>query len=217
MDERLRIREIYRSIQGESTFAGWPCAFVRTAGCDIRCVYCDEPEALTAAGSPTMTIEEILRRVKELGVALVEVTGGEPLLQRAAPELVRRLCSAGYEVLVETGGHHDISPLDLRCHAIVDVKTPGSGMVSRNDLANLDRLRPGDEVKLVLTGRADYEWARDLVRRTDLTSRAPVHFSPCFGALDPRDLAGWILEDGLRVRLNLQIHKWIWGPDARGV
>lgn len=213
----LRIREIYRSIQGESARAGWPCVFVRTAGCDIRCAYCDEPHALTADGSRLMTIKEVLARVKAFGVALVELTGGEPLLQHATPELVRELCAAGYEVLVETGGHHDISPLDPRCHVILDVKTPGSGMAERNDLGNLERLRPGDEVKLVLTDRADYEWARELLGRTRLTSRATVHLSPSFGVLDPRDLARWILEDGLRVRLNLQIHKWIWGPDARGV
>jgi 7-carboxy-7-deazaguanine synthase len=213
----LRIREIYRSIQGESTFAGWPCAFVRTAGCDIRCVYCDEPAALSAAGGRPMSGEEILSRVKELGVPLVEITGGEPLLQRSTPELVQRLCSEGYEVLLETGGHHDISSLDPRCHVILDVKTPGSGMVTRNDLSNLGRLRSGDELKIVLTDRADYEWARDLVRQNRLDSRVPVHFSPCFGLVDPRDLCRWILEDGLRVRLNLQIHKWIWGPDASGI
>ncbi len=213
----IRIREIYRSIQGESTFAGRPCTFVRTAGCDIRCVYCDEPHALTAAAGRTMSLDEVLARVKELGIPLVELTGGEPLLQSVAPALVGRLCDEGYEVLVETGGHHDISPLDPRSHVILDVKTPGSGMVRRNDLANLDRLRPGDEVKLVLTDRADYEWARDLLRRTDLEDRVTVLLSPCFGVLDPRELSTWILEDGLRARLNVQIHKWIWGPDARGV
>lgn len=217
MSSALRLAEIYRSIQGESTFAGWPCTFVRTAGCDIRCVYCDEPQALTARGAERVSLETILARVKALGCGLVEITGGEPLLQRDVPELVRRLCDHGYEVLVETGGHHDISPLDRRCHVILDVKTPGSGMAEHNDPANLERLRPGDEVKIVLTDRADYEWARDLIRRTALEARGPVHLSPCFGALDPETLASWILEDGLRVRLNLQLHKLVWPPDRRGV
>ncbi len=213
----LRIAEIYRSIQGESTFAGWPCVFVRTAGCDIRCVYCDEPHALSSVGSERVTIDSVLGRVKEFGVGMVEVTGGEPLVQKAVPDLIRLLCDQGYRVLLETGGHHDISGIDPRCHVILDVKTPGSGMGEHNDLANLDRLREGDEVKIVLTDRADYEWVRDLVRRTGIDDRAPVHFSPCFGAVSPHDLASWILEDGCRVRLNLQLHKIIWDPDTRGV
>lgn len=216
MAEGLRIREIYRSIQGESTWAGWPCTFVRTAGCDIRCVYCDEPHALTAAGGRRMTLDAVLARVKELGAPLVEVTGGEPLLQPATPELISRLCAEGYDVLLETGGHHDISGLDPRCHVILDLKTPGSGVEWHNDPSNLGRLRAGDEIKVVLTDRADYEWARERVRRMEPDPRIPIHFSPASG-LEPARVAAWILEDGLRVRLNLQIHKWIWGPDARGV
>ncbi len=214
---KLAIAELFQSIQGESTYAGWPCTFVRMAGCDIRCVYCDEPAALVAKGATRLSVDDVLRSVKELGAPLVEVTGGEPLLQRAVPELVRRLCDQGYDVLVETGGHHDITPLDRRCHVILDVKTPGSGVSARNDLQNLDRLRPGDEVKFVLTDRADYEWARGLVRERELDSRAPVHFSPSAGVLDAAELAAWILQDGLRVRLNLQIHKWVWGAKTRGV
>jgi 7-carboxy-7-deazaguanine synthase len=213
----LRVREIYRSIQGESTFAGWPCTFVRTAGCDIRCVYCDEPHALTAAGGEKLTVDQVLERVAALGARMVEVTGGEPLLQKAVPELVRRLCDAGYTTLIETGGHHDVSVLDPRSHAIVDVKTPGSGMRHHNDPANLARLRPGDELKFVLCDRADYEWARAFVREHGLEDRVPVHFSPVHPGLDPRDLAAWIGEDGLRVRLNLQLHKYIWGADTKGV
>jgi 7-carboxy-7-deazaguanine synthase len=211
----LRLKELYRSIQGESTFAGWPCVFVRTAGCDIRCVYCDEAHAFT--GGERLSIDEILARVAKLGVRLVEVTGGEPLAQKGTPELVRRLCDAGYEVLIETGGHHDISVLDPRAHAIVDVKTPGSQMMAHNDLANLDRLRPGDEVKFVLCDRADYEFAVKVVRERGLEARVPVHFSPVHPGLDPRELAQWLLDDGLRVRLNLQLHKYVWGADATGV
>jgi 7-carboxy-7-deazaguanine synthase len=211
----LRLKELYRSIQGESTFAGWPCVFVRTAGCDIRCVYCDGAHAFT--GGERVTVDEVLARVAALGVRLVEVTGGEPLAQKGTPELVRRLCDAGYEVLIETGGHHDISVLDPRAHAIVDVKTPGSQMMAHNDLANLDRLRPGDEVKFVLCDRADYDFAVKVVREHGLEQRVPVHFSPVHPGLDPRDLVQWLLADGLRVRLNLQLHKYVWGADAKSV
>jgi 7-carboxy-7-deazaguanine synthase len=213
----LRIKEIYRSIQGESTWAGWPCIFVRTAGCDIRCNYCDEPHALVATGGDKLDVDEVLARVKALGTRLVELTGGEPLLQKATPELVRRLCDAGYTVLIETGGHHDISVLDPRAHAIVDVKTPGSEMSGHNDLANLARLRPGDELKFVLRDRADYDWAVALLRERNLESRVPVNFSPVHGVLDPADLAAWIQSDQLEVRLNLQLHKYIWGAETKGV
>jgi 7-carboxy-7-deazaguanine synthase len=211
----LRLKELYRSIQGESSYAGRPCTFVRTAGCDIRCRWCDEPHAFT--GGERIGLDEVLKRVADLGVRLVEITGGEPLLQEAVPELVRRLLDAGHEVLVETGGHRDISPLDPRAHAIVDVKCPGSGESDSNDPANLERLRPGDELKFVVADRADYEWARDRVRGDDLTARAPVHFSPVHGELGPAELSAWLLEDGLDVRLNLQLHKYVWGADSRGV
>jgi 7-carboxy-7-deazaguanine synthase len=215
MAAALRVREIYRSIQGESSFAGWPCAFVRTAGCDIRCVYCDEPHAF--GPGERMEIDVVLTRIAELGVELVEVTGGEPLLQPSTFTLVSRLLDAGYRVLVETGGHRDISALDPRAHVIMDVKTPGSGMVEHVDWKNLERLRPGDEVKFVLADRADYLWARDVIRDHALERRIVVHLSPVHGALDPRELSAWMLEDRLRARLNLQLHKYIWGPNATGV
>jgi 7-carboxy-7-deazaguanine synthase len=211
----LRVCEIYRSIQGESTFAGWPCGFVRTAGCDIRCVYCDEPRAF--GPGERLGLDEVIRRVAALRVELVELTGGEPLLQPASFELVSRLADAGYEVLIETGGHRDISPVDPRAHVILDVKTPGSGMLEHVDWKNLERLRPGDEVKFVLQDRADYLWALRVIRDHTLERRLPVHLSPVHGALDPSELAAWMLEDGVRARLNLQLHKYVWGPDASGV
>jgi len=191
--------------------------FVRTAGCDIRCRWCDEPDALTAAGSETLTIAEVVERVRALGPRAVQITGGEPLLQSATHDLVRAMSDAGLEVSLETGGHRDISGLDPRCRVILDVKPPGSGMVERNDPDNLARLRPGDEIKLVLADRRDYEWARRLVLGHGLDAEHPVHFSPVHGELDPKALAEWILEDGLQVRLNLQLHKLIWGSNAKGV
>jgi 7-carboxy-7-deazaguanine synthase len=211
----LRLKELYRSIQGESVRAGRPCTFVRTVGCDIRCRWCDEAQAFT--GGERVGVDEVLERVAALGVGLVEITGGEPLLQEAVPELVHRLLEAGYEVLVETGGHHDISVLDARAHAIVDVKCPGSGVSEHNDPANLERLRAGDELKFVIADRRDYEWARGRVTGEAFATRVPVHFSPVHGELDPAQLSAWILDDGLDVRLNLQLHKYVWGADATGV
>ncbi len=213
--DKLRVKEIYRSIQGESTWAGWPCTFVRTAGCDIRCTYCDETHAFS--GGELISIPRLLSRVKEEGAPLVEVTGGEPLLQKNLPQFVSRLLDDGHTVLIETGGHHDISVIDSRAHIILDIKSPGSGMHAHGDLANLDRLSAGDELKLVLCDRADYEWARDLVREHRFEVRIPIHFSPVVPGVDPQELARWILDDRLPVRLNLQLHKFIWGPDAKQV
>jgi 7-carboxy-7-deazaguanine synthase len=211
----LRIREIFRSVQGESTFAGWPCVFVRTAGCDIRCVYCDETHAFD--GGELMTVDEVLGRIRPWDTRLVELTGAEPLLQTALPELIERLLEEGYEVLMETGGHHDISVVDPRVHIILDVKTPGSGMQHHNDLENLNRLRAGDELKFVVCDRRDYEWSCDLVRSHELDRRFPVNFSPVHPGMEPDVLAKWLLDDDLKVRLNLQLHKYIWGTHARGV
>ncbi len=211
----MKVTEIFHSIQGESTHAGRPCTFVRLTACDLRCRWCDTEYAF-GEGHP-MEPEAILAEVAAHGCRLVEVTGGEPLLQPGTPDLCRRLLDAGYEVLVETGGHHDASVLPEGVKTILDVKCPGSGESGKVHWPNLDRLRPGDEVKFVIADRADYVWARGVVQERRLTDRAPVHFSPVFGRLDPADLAAWILEDGLAVRLQLQIHKHVWEPTRRGV
>jgi 7-carboxy-7-deazaguanine synthase len=213
---RLRVNEIFYSLQGESSFAGRPCVLVRLTGCQMRCRWCDTPYSFYEGS--WRSLEEIEAEVAGYGCGLVEITGGEPLLQPATPLLVERLCDGGYEVLVETGGGLDVSALDRRAHRILDVKCPGSGEVDGNRLENLDELRRGDEVKFVLADRMDYEWARAMLerlrRKMDVV---PVHFSPVEAELPPRTLASWILEDRLPVRLQLQLHKVLWGASTRGV
>lgn len=213
----MRITEIYKSLQGESTYAGLPCVFVRTTGCDLRCSWCDS--AFTFTGGTTMTVDEVVAEVERLDCYLVELTGGEPMLQKDIDELARRLCDAGHTVLIETGGHRDVSAakLDERVVRIMDVKCPGSGEAHRNHWENLAHLRPTDEVKFVLAGREDYEWAREVIRREGLERRARVLMSAAFELVTPAEVAGWILEDGLEVRFQLQMHKLIWDPRARGV
>jgi 7-carboxy-7-deazaguanine synthase len=211
-DTHLLINEIYASIQGESTHAGRPCTFIRTTTCNQRCRYCDTAYAFTQ-GSP-VHIDDVVRRALGFGLKLVELTGGEPLLQPLAPELCRRLIDAGCEVLIETGGSRDISVLPEGVKVILDIKTPGSGEEHANDYANLGRLRDGAEVKFVLTSRADYDWALALIGRESL---APVLFSPAFGMLDASELAAWMTADNAPARLNLQLHKYIWPPTRRGV
>lgn len=212
----LTVFEIYPSIQGESTHAGRPCVFVRLAACDLRCSWCDTPYAFT--GGRKMSVDEVLARVAELRMPLVELTGGEPLLQRDATPLMARLLEAGHEVLLETGGHISIADVPERVVRIVDVKCPGSGEASRMHWPNLDLLLPHDEVKFVLKDQADYEYARQVTTKHGLTTRvAAVLFSPVHGVLDPQALAAWILADRLTVRLQLQQHKYIWSPETRGV
>ncbi len=213
----MRITEIYKSIQGESTHAGRPCIFVRTNRCDLRCSWCDSE--FTFTGGVMMSVDEVLAEVERLGQGLVEITGGEPMLQKDIGELATRLCDAGRTVLVETGGHRDISPaaLDPRVIRIMDVKCPGSGESDKNLWENLDHLRATDEVKFVLAGRADYEWARDVIRRHALERRVTVLLSVAHGLADPREVVEWMLDDGLDVRFQLQMHKFIWEPAARGV
>jgi 7-carboxy-7-deazaguanine synthase len=213
--DRLRVTEIYRSIQGESSFAGLPCAFVRLTGCNLRCVYCDSEFAFY--GGESLSVDAVLERVEALRVPLVEVTGGEPLWQEGCLPLLGRLCDRGHTVLLETGGSLDISRVDPRVHRIVDVKTPDSGMDHKNLWSNLRLLTPLDEVKFVLGSRADYEWARAVIREHALERRSAVLLSTVFGALSPSDVVAWMLEDGLQARFQLQLHKLIWSGDARGV
>jgi 7-carboxy-7-deazaguanine synthase len=211
----MRITEIFHSIQGESTHAGRPCVFVRLTGCPLRCTWCDS--AYTFSGGFDLSLDEVLEKVRSYGCTLVEVTGGEPLHQPEAFTLVERLCSAGYEVLVETSGAMDTAPLDRRAHVILDVKCPGSGMLDRMHWDNVTRLTQQDEAKFVIKDRADYDWAREVVQAHGLLQRCGVLFSPVFGELEPRLLAEWILADRLPVRFQLQLHKFVWAPDMRGV
>lgn len=214
--EDLFVNEFFSSLQGESTYAGWPCFFIRLAGCHLRCTWCDTSHAFFD-GFLT-SIDECLDRAQEASAPLVAVTGGEPLLQHAVRTLVARLSSAGYKVLLETSGAIGISGIDPRVIRIIDVKCPGSGMAERN-LPGIERdLRPSDEIKFVMVDRSDYEWARSWLgeRKSRLPRGIPILFSPVFGRLKPDALAAWILEDRLPVRLNLQIHKIIWDPERRG-
>ena len=212
----LVVSEIFRSIQGESTWAGLPCVFVRLTGCNLRCSWCDTAYAFE--GGTVMALDDVVGCVAEFSCSLVEITGGEPLLQEQCPVLARRLLDAGKTVLCETNGALPIDLLPEGVIRIMDLKCPGSGECEGNDWANIDRLSPEDEVKFVLAGRGDYEWSRDVVRKYDLASRCgAVLFSPVMGALEPRSMAEWILEDELSVRLQLQLHKLVWGPEAKGV
>lgn len=212
----LRVTEIYRSIQGESTWAGLPCTFVRLARCHIRCVWCDTAYAFK--GGDAMPIDAIVERCRELAVPLVELTGGEPLVQKDCPALAQALLDAGFTVLVETSGTLPIADLPAACIKIMDLKCPDSGVCDQNDWSNIDALSPRDEVKFVLASRRDYEWARDIVRRYDLPEKVnAVLFSVAFGRVEPRDVVDWILEDNLNVRFQLQMHKFIWDPTEKGV
>lgn len=213
----VRITEIYKSIQGESTYAGIPCIFVRTNRCDLRCTWCDSE--FTFTGGTVMSVEEILAEVDRLGPGIVELTGGEPMLQKDIDELARRLCDSGRTVLIETGGHRDISDavLDSRVIRVMDLKCPGSGESDKNLWSNLEHLRPTDEVKFVLADRADYDWARDVIRGRGLEGRVNILVSVVHGRLEPSDVVEWMLADRLDARFQLQMHKFIWQPAARGV
>ncbi len=212
----LTINEIYHSIQGESSWAGLPCVFVRLTFCDLRCNYCDTEYAFYEGKKQSLV--EIAETVAAFHCPLVEITGGEPLLQKNVLPLMRDLADAGYTVLLETSGAHDISKVDERVHRIMDLKTPGSGEVERNLWSNIEHLTQRDEVKCVIGSREDYEWSREKVERFDLAKRChAVLFSPIFGRIEPREIVEWILADRLDVRFQLQMHKFIWTPTLRGV
>lgn len=217
----LRITEIFHSIQGESTWAGLPCTFIRLTGCPLRCVWCDTEYAFH--GGEKMSLDAIVARVDEIGTPLVEITGGEPLIHRNAFVLAGLLLDRGYTVLVETSGAIDISPLDPRTHRIMDLKCPDSGESARNLWSNLDHLTSRDEVKFVIASRADYEWARDTIRERGLEDRLrngelrALLISPVWDRIDLKQLAEWVLEDRLPVRYQVQLHKIIWGADVHGV
>ena len=213
---RVRVNEIFLSIQGESTWAGLPCVFVRLTGCNLRCTWCDTAYAFYEGHQ--MSVADVVAKVDSLGCGLVEITGGEPLLQPGVHPLIATLLERSYEVMIETSGERDISTLDSRVIRIVDLKCPGSGESARNLWSNLEHLAARDEVKFVLCDRRDYEWARDAILTHRLNDRVnAVLLSPVFGQLEPADLAAWILDDRLPVRMQLQMHKHIWSPTARGV
>ncbi|MET0168487.1 MAG: radical SAM protein [Vicinamibacterales bacterium] len=211
----LTINEIFYSIQGESTRAGEPCVFVRLTACDLRCSWCDTPYAFDEGRK--MTVDEVVDTVARYGCPLVEITGGEPLLQEDVYELMERLQQAGRTVMLETGGHRSIARVPATVVKILDVKCPGSGEVDKNDWSNLGRLAPHDEVKFVIKDRADYEFAREVIARHELADRAAVLMSPVHGVLEPRTLSEWLLNDRLPARLQLQLHKYIWPIGTRGV
>lgn len=210
----LTICEMFTSIQGESTFAGEVCAFVRLAGCNLACSYCDTAYA-REPGTP-QSVDTVYDWVRAQRSRLVEITGGEPLLQKDTGDLACRLCDDGHTVLIETNGSVDISRLPEPCVRVVDVKCPGSGAGGSFRIANVNELRPHDECKFVLSGRADFDWAREFVARHRLTAKCTVIFSPAWNTLSPKDLAEWMLADNPGARLGLQLQKYLWGDAARG-
>ncbi|MDI6765259.1 MAG: radical SAM protein [Bacteroidota bacterium] len=211
----LVVNEIFFSIQGESTHAGRPCVFVRLAYCNLRCSYCDTSYAFTEGKE--MSIDDVLNTIRKYDCKLIQVTGGEPLLQSDVYHLMKRMCDEGFEVLLETGGSVDISITDLRVKRIIDFKCPSSGMVDKNLWDNCYHLKDGDEVKFVIANRVDYEWTKSVIQRNNLSDRCTVLMTVVFGVLEPRQLAKWILEDKLDVRFQLQMQKYIWSPETRGV
>lgn len=214
-DRRIRITEVYASVQGESTHVGKPCVFVRLTGCPLRCTWCDSE--FTFTGGEVRHLDEVVAEAHGYGIHTVEVTGGEPLIQPTAIPLMAELLALGHEVLLETSGAVSIAAVPDGVHIIMDLKCPDSGEEGRNLWSNLDLLRPKDEVKYVIASRRDYEWARDVVRKHGLDARCPQLFSPAWGSVEPTELVAWILEDRLPVRFQLQLHKVLWPADARRV
>lgn len=211
----LKINEIYLSIQGESSWAGLPCVFIRLTYCNLRCTYCDTEYAFYEGYDSQ--IDEIIETVKKYKCPLIEVTGGEPLVQKESLKLMEQLCDEGFEVLLETGGSLPIDDVDERVNIILDMKCPTSGMIKKNLYQNLDLLKKTDEVKFVIGSREDYDWAKNLINEFNLTQKCSILFSVVFGKLKPIELTEWIISDNLRVRFQLQMHKYIWDPSKKGV
>lgn len=219
MKFKYNVSEVFTSIQGEGTRVGSPCFFIRLQGCELRCKWCDTPYALDLKERATiLSGEDLLNKLYSSGIKFVTITGGEPLTQKAIVPFMTFLCDKGYEVVLETNGHQDISEVDKRVVKVMDFKCPGSGMEKFNNYKNLEYLDNKDEIKFVILDKKDYEWAKDKIREFDLHKRVgAVLFSPVWGELEPKYLAEWILKDALPVRLNLQVHKYIWGANVRGV
>lgn len=211
-ESRLRITEIFYSLQGESSFVGLPTVFIRLTGCPLRCGYCDTAYAFS--GGEWMPVANILQNIKQYNASTICVTGGEPLAQRNCGDLLAQLCDAGYRVSIETSGSLDISTVDSRVSRIMDVKTPGSGEESKNKYENIAHLTQHDEVKFVLCNRADYDWSKDIINQYQLLQKTQVLFSPVHEGIAPNDLADWIIEDRLNVRFQFQLHKFLWNNEA---
>jgi 7-carboxy-7-deazaguanine synthase len=211
----LKVNEIFYSIQGEGSKAGLPCVFIRLTYCNLRCSYCDTEYAFYEGSD--MSIEEIIQEISKYDCDLVEVTGGEPLVQMESLDLMKQLCDKGYSVMLETGGSLPIINIDKRVKIIIDFKCPTSKMMKKNDYNNINFLKPIDEVKFVIGNREDYEWTKNLIKKYDLTSKCEILFSTVFGSLENRELVEWILKDNLKVRFQTQLHKYIWEPDRKGV
>jgi len=211
----LKVNEIFYSIQGESSKAGLPCVFVRLTYCNLRCTYCDTEYAFYEGKD--YSVDEIIEEVKKYNCRLVEVTGGEPLVQNESKELMKKLCDNGFEVLLETAGNMPIEDIDKRVKIIMDLKCPSSGMMKKNLFENIDHLKKTDEVKFVIGTREDYEWSKETIKKYELNQKNTVLFSCAFNKLEPLTLVSWILEDKLDVRYQLQMHKYIWHPETKGV
>lgn len=211
----MKVCEIFTSIQGESSYAGIPCTFIRVTGCNLRCFYCDTRYAYYEGRE--LSEEDIIREVKRADINIVEITGGEPLLQSDVYHLIKKLLDENYKVLIETNGSVNIKDVDKRAVVILDIKTPGSGMSEKMDLSNLENVKSTDEIKFVVTNRMDYEWSKDIIHKYNLMNKCHLLLSPAYGILPPEDLARWIIEDRLQARLNLQLHKYIFGPERKGI
>jgi 7-carboxy-7-deazaguanine synthase len=211
----MKVCEIFTSIQGESSYAGMPCTFIRLTGCNLRCSYCDT--AYAYYNGREISEDEIMSEVRRAGIDLVEITGGEPLLQKEVSPLIERLLDKGYTVLVETNGSQSIKEIDKRAIVILDIKTPGSDMSKEMDFSSLDFMKSSDEIKFVITSRGDYEWSKEIIQRYKLMEKCKLLFSPAFGILPPENLAKWIIGDKLKIRFNLQLHKYIFSSEQRGI